>query len=62
MKNFKGPPFFSLFFIARAIQKIPNLALGRQSRSAITGTGPQLPRWIPFGNERKGVDLGIGFR
>jgi hypothetical protein len=31
MKNFKGRPFFSLFFIARANQKIPNLALGRQS-------------------------------
>jgi hypothetical protein len=31
MKNFNGRPFFSLFFIARANQKIPNLALGRQS-------------------------------
>jgi hypothetical protein len=32
MKNFNGRPFFSLFFIARANQKIPNLALGHQSR------------------------------
>jgi hypothetical protein len=32
MKNFNGRPFFSLFFIARANQKIPNLALGRESR------------------------------
>jgi hypothetical protein len=32
MKNFNGRPFFSLFFIARANQKIPNLALGLQSR------------------------------
>jgi hypothetical protein len=31
MKNFTGRPFFSLFFIARANQKIPNLALGRES-------------------------------
>jgi hypothetical protein len=31
MKNFNGRPFFSLFFIARANQKIPNLALGRES-------------------------------
>jgi hypothetical protein len=31
MKNFNGRPFFSLFFIARANQKIPNLALGHQS-------------------------------
>jgi hypothetical protein len=31
MKNFNGQPFFSLFFVARANQKIPNLALGRQS-------------------------------
>jgi hypothetical protein len=31
MKNFTGRPFFSLFFIARANQKNPNLALGRQS-------------------------------
>jgi hypothetical protein len=31
MKNFNGRPFFSLFFIARANQKIPNLALGLES-------------------------------
>jgi hypothetical protein len=30
MKNFNGRPFFSLFFIARANQKIPNLALGHR--------------------------------
>jgi hypothetical protein len=35
MKNFNGRPFFSLFFIARANQKIPNLALGRQSRVSL---------------------------
>jgi hypothetical protein len=33
MKNFNGRPFFSLFFIARANQKIPNLALGLQSKT-----------------------------
>jgi hypothetical protein len=31
MKNFNGRHFFSLFFVARANQKIPNLALGRES-------------------------------
>jgi hypothetical protein len=31
MKDFNGQPFFSLFFIARANQKILNLALGHQS-------------------------------
>jgi hypothetical protein len=37
MKNFNGRPFFSLFFVARANQKIPNLALGRQSIVVETG-------------------------
>jgi hypothetical protein len=31
MKNFNGRPFFSLFFLARANQKIRILALGRHS-------------------------------
>jgi hypothetical protein len=35
MKNFNGRPIFSLFFIARANQKIPNLAVGRQSTVTI---------------------------
>jgi hypothetical protein len=35
MKNFNGRPFFSLFFIARDNQKIPNLALGRQSKGML---------------------------
>jgi hypothetical protein len=30
MKNFNGRPFFSLFFVARANQKIRILALGRE--------------------------------
>jgi hypothetical protein len=33
MKNFNGRPFFSLFFIARANQKIRILALGGASTS-----------------------------
>jgi hypothetical protein len=32
-KNFNGRPFFSLFFVARANQKIRILALGRESRN-----------------------------
>jgi hypothetical protein len=40
MKNFTGRPFFSLFFIARANQKIPNLALGRESTKGAHNTGP----------------------
>jgi hypothetical protein len=39
MKNFHGRPFFSLFFIAQANQKIPTLALGRQS-TAMKGYEP----------------------
>jgi hypothetical protein len=31
MKNFNGRPFFSLFFVARANQKIRILALGSES-------------------------------
>jgi hypothetical protein len=31
MKTFNGRPFFSLFFVARANQKIRILALGRES-------------------------------
>jgi hypothetical protein len=35
--NFNARPFFSLFFfIARANQKIPNLALGRHSTKTAT--------------------------
>jgi hypothetical protein len=45
MKNFNGRPFFSLFFIARANQKIPNLALGRQSKSS------RFQRWQMSGLE-----------
>jgi hypothetical protein len=35
MKNFTGRPFFSLFFVARANQKIPNLALGREAWASL---------------------------
>jgi hypothetical protein len=49
MKNFNGRPFFSLFFIARANQKIPILALGRQSRGHLRrDPAPQ-----PQGHQKK---------
>jgi hypothetical protein len=34
MKIFNGRPFFSVFFIARANQKIRSLALGRGSTAS----------------------------
>jgi hypothetical protein len=42
MKNCNGRPFFSMFCIARANQKIPNLALGRESRYS------EIDGFIPF--------------
>jgi hypothetical protein len=37
MKIFNGRSFFSVFFIARANQKIQSMALGRGSRTKSTG-------------------------
>jgi hypothetical protein len=49
MKNFNGRLFFSVFFIARANQKIRILALGRGSTSVVLSLYSMLLSlvWIP---------------